>query len=163
VHRGAQQGALLTERLRLFARRPAPSGQVTRLEFALAEQRGRWANEAPGIELRLDLPANLAPVALAPDALQDGLGPLLDDAREAIDQKGRVTVTAGLVHLSSADCLALWGDARPGPSVRIDISDSGGGLSADAEAKLFREPFFTNKPRHRGLGLATVYGVLVSH
>src|SRR5205823_4355963 len=77
--------------------------------------------------------------------------------------KGRVTLTARLVRLSSAECLTLWGSARPGPHVCLEISDTGCGLSADAQAKLFREPFFTNKPRHRGLGLATVYGVLTSH
>ncbi|MBI1915151.1 MAG: response regulator [Planctomycetes bacterium] len=163
VHRGAQQGALLTERLRLFARRPASSGQATFLGHVLAQQRERFANEGPAVELRLDLPANLPPVALGSDALQDVLGPLLDNAREAIAQKGRVTVTAQFVQLSSVDCLALWGSPGPGPQVCVEISDTGCGLTADAEAKLFREPFFTNKPRHRGLGLATVYGVLVSN
>src|SRR5262249_33425328 len=113
--------------------------------------------------LRLDFPDNLPPVTLPPNALADLLGPLLDNAWEASDPKGRVTVTARLVRLSAADCLALWGSPRSGPQVRLEISDAGSGLSAAARAKLFHEPFFTDKPRHRGLGLATVYGVLTSH
>src|SRR5207248_10542262 len=139
-------GAVLTERLRLFARRPTPSAQATGLGLVLPEQRRRLAAERADVELHLDVPSNLPPIALASDALGDALGPLLDNACEASDAKGRVTVTARLTRLSSADCLALWGSARPGPHVRIEISDTGHGLSADAEAKLFREPFFTNKP-----------------
>src|SRR5262249_57507379 len=163
IHRGAQQGALLTDRLRLFARRPEPSRQATPLGPVLAQQRERFASAGPAVELQLDIPANLPPVAVAADALGDILSPLLDNAREAIDQQGRVTMTVSLVRLSSAHCLALWGRADPGPHVRIEISDTGCGLTADVQARLFREPFFTNKPRHRGLGLATVYGVLVSN
>src|SRR5262245_21277283 len=36
IHRAVQQGAQLTNRLRLFARRPAPTGQVVRLPDVLA-------------------------------------------------------------------------------------------------------------------------------
>jgi signal transduction histidine kinase/CheY-like chemotaxis protein len=163
VYCGAQQGAVLTDRLRLFARRPTPSPQATPLAPVFAEQQVRWRSAGPGVELNLDVPANLPPVALAWDALRDLFGPLLDNAREASEPKGRVTVTARLGRLSSVEGLALWGSVRPGPHVCIEISDTGSGLSPDAEKKLFREPFFTNKARHRGLGLATVYGVLTSH
>src|SRR5205085_6628657 len=124
IHCGTQQGALLTDRLRLFARRRTPSGQATLPGHVLAQQRERFANERPAVELRLDIPTDLPPVAVAADALADILNPLLDNAREAIDQQGRVTVTATLVRLSSADCLALWGRAEPGPHVRVEISDS---------------------------------------
>jgi CheY-like chemotaxis protein len=67
------------------------------------------------------------------------------------------------VRLSPADCLGLWGNVAPGPHVCVEITDTGRGLGPDAQARLFRELFFTNKPRHRGLGLATVYGVLRCH
>jgi two-component system sensor kinase FixL len=59
------------------------------------------------------------------------------------------------------------------PSIRIDISadrysvetgvtDSGPGIPADLQAKLFR-PFFTTKPHGTGLGLASSRAIIESH
>ncbi|MDP2343994.1 MAG: HAMP domain-containing sensor histidine kinase [Deltaproteobacteria bacterium] len=42
---------------------------------------------------------------------------------------------------------------RVGGAVQIAVIDHGGGLTAEAKARLF-EPFFTNKPKGTGLGLA---------
>jgi signal transduction histidine kinase/ActR/RegA family two-component response regulator len=168
IHRGAQQGALLTSRLRLFARRPSASAQSTPLAPVVAGQRSRLAARGPEVALHFDVPGDLPPVALTLDALQDVLAPLLDNAWEATEQSPqkhprRVTLTARTVSLSAEDCLDLWGGVSPGSHVQVDITDTGSGLTAEAEARLFREPFFTNKVRHRGLGLSIVYGVLRSH
>jgi C4-dicarboxylate-specific signal transduction histidine kinase len=59
------------------------------------------------------------------------------------------------------------------PSIRIDISadrysvetgvtDSGAGVPADLQAKLF-QPFFTTKPHGTGLGLASSRAIIESH
>ena len=49
-----------------------------------------------------------------------------------------------------------------GEYVEIQVEDTGGGMSAETQAKIF-EPFFTTKPTGRGLGLASVQGILRSH
>jgi signal transduction histidine kinase len=163
VHRGCQQGALLTQRLRLFARRSSPGAHMGMLSAAVAEQRARLANWSRDIDFRLEAADGLPPVALAPDQLHELLAPLLDNACEASAGKGRVTLTARPVRLEQQECLELWGSAAPGPYVRVDICDTGDGLSAEARARLFREPFYTSKPRHRGLGLVIAYGILRSN
>jgi signal transduction histidine kinase len=43
IHRAVQVGAQLTNRLRLFARRPAPSGQAVRVSDILATEQSRAA------------------------------------------------------------------------------------------------------------------------
>src|SRR4029079_6808191 len=43
------------------------------------------------------------------------------------------------------------------------ITDTGCGLSPEVRRRIFAEPFFSTKPRHRGLGLAVVYGILRAH
>jgi CheY-like chemotaxis protein len=47
--------------------------------------------------------------------------------------------------------------------VEVAVSDDGCGLSPEARQRLFAELFFTDKPRHRGLGLAVAYGILQAH
>ncbi len=44
----------------------------------------------------------------------------------------------------------------------VTIGDSGSGISADVQEKLFT-PFFTTKPRGTGLGLAVSYGIVKDH
>jgi two-component system, NtrC family, sensor kinase len=54
--------------------------------------------------------------------------------------------------------------ADSGQSLRIDVSDSGNGIAAEAMPQIF-EPFFTTKTdgRGTGLGLSIVRGILDAH
>lgn len=164
VYRSAQTGARLTHQLRLFSRRqflnPAPSS----FPAALEELSRRLAGD-PGLasRVRLDVPANLPLLAMDTEHVRHWFEHLLDNALEATTSKGTVTVSARAVSLAPDDCTAYWGELRPGPHVAINISDTGPGLSIEARQRVLVEPFYTSKPRHRGLGLAVAYGVLRAH
>jgi signal transduction histidine kinase len=67
------------------------------------------------------------------------------------------------VELSVADAKGYLGPVGPGTHIEIAIRDRGAGIKPEVLAKLFAEPFFTTKARHRGLGLATVYRILHAH
>jgi two-component system, NtrC family, sensor kinase len=51
---------------------------------------------------------------------------------------------------------------QEGRCCSVTIGDSGSGISADVQEKLFT-PFFTTKPRGTGLGLAVSYGIVKDH
>lgn len=102
-----------------------------------------------GIELTLNWSAG-SMVALPRDQFKVVLSNLVENAREAMPQGGRLTVT-----LSSADGHAV-----------LTIADSGAGIAAEHMERLF-EPFFTTKgelvcgPCHKaGMGLAVAHGLV---
>ena len=49
-----------------------------------------------------------------------------------------------------------------GDKQRVELSDSGAGMSPEVQSRLF-EPFFTTKDHGSGLGLSTSYGIVLSH
>ena len=164
IYSCAQAGANLTYQLQLFSRRQKPSGRKGSLLTLLAEEEVRFGS--PGgskVNWQSSVPIDLPKVAMDQDPLRDVLRAVIDNAREAIVGQGTVTVSACTVLISEADCLDYFGNLLPGLHVEIRVSDSGPGLSEEAQRQLFVEPFFTTKARRRGFGLAVAYGLLSSN
>jgi signal transduction histidine kinase len=161
--RGTQQGVSLTQRLRLLGSRTTFGAQGVSLLPVLARQAGRRANPEQEIQETIDVPGDLPPVALSNEQLTAILEALLDNAYEALDSKGRVSVSAALVTLGKDDLAAVLGNPLPGIFVQMDVTDSGPGLTPEVRARLFQDPFFTTKPRHYGLGLTIAYSILNGH
>jgi two-component system, NtrC family, sensor kinase len=102
-----------------------------------------------GIEVGLELAADLAPVRLDAAQAEHALINLLVNARDAMPDGGRLTLATANVALT---------DGAPG-WVQLTVSDSGPGIEPQALPQLF-EPFFTTKPdgQGTGLGLSQVHG-----
>jgi two-component system cell cycle sensor histidine kinase/response regulator CckA len=94
--------------------------------------------------------------------MQQALMRVLENALEAIKDRGRITVLTRNVELagSSQDQNV---QLAAGAYVSVEISDDGSGIAPEVLPRIF-EPFFTTKGNeHRGLGLAWVYGVVTNH
>lgn len=164
AYRAAQAGAQFTHQLRTFSRRQSTTSGSCALPMVLGELEARLFNGRDnGVHFRMDVPADLPPAALGPDQMQQVLAALLENSREALTGAGAISVSARTVDLSPAECLDLYGDVRPGQHVEVVIADTGSGLLPEAAQRLFLEPFFSTKPRRRGFGLATAYGILHAH
>jgi len=85
---------------------------------------------------------------------------LVTNAREAMPDGGDLSITTRVEYLDDAQAKAFHSTA--GRHVVLEVSDSGCGMSEDVKRHIF-EPFFTTKERalSTGLGLATVYGIVV--
>jgi signal transduction histidine kinase len=139
--------------------KPLPGHAAVALEYEVA----RLAKDHPATKVVVDARRDLPPVAVEGSGLQLILGHLLDNAVEASPKDGTVTATARLVELAPAELPGFLGRPSAGPHVEVRVADGGPGLTDEARRKMFVEPFFTTKYRHRGLSLAVVYRMLYAH
>ena len=161
VLQASRRGASWIHRLHLFCRRGTPQPWPTFLSTILREEEARL--RAAGVhELRwvTNLPPDLPLVDLDAGALQTVITELVNNASEASNGHGTITVTARALELSESDCHDLLGAPQPGKYVELVIADDGPGIAPCDRGRLFRELFFSTKPRHRGLGFLIVYGIL---
>lgn len=95
--------------------------------------------------------------------MQQAFVKILENAVEAIDGEGRITVQTRNLELSGAT-QDRTAKLAAGAYVCVEISDTGRGIEPEVLPRVF-EPFFTTKStsRHRGLGLAWVYGIITNH
>ena len=95
--------------------------------------------------------------------LQQVLMNLAVNARDAMAEGGTLQIDAENVILDEG-FNRLHLEAKPGPHVKVSVTDSGSGIPQDILDNVF-EPFFTTKTEGQGtgLGLSTVYSIVSSH
>lgn len=85
---------------------------------------------------------------------------LIVNARDAMENGGRLTLTTGSLEIDDGRIARPACELKAGEYITISVSDSGCGMSDEVKSHLF-EPFFTTKEgSHGGLGLATTYGIV---
>ncbi len=90
---------------------------------------------------------------------------LITNAAEAIeDNDGEIGITTGQMHCSSAylEETLFHEDATEGQYIFMEVKDNGSGMDEATRKRIF-DPFFTTKFTGRGLGLATVLGIVRGH
>ena len=100
------------------------------------------------ISVRTDLSATLPPVHGNAGKLQQVFLNLFLNARDAMTGGGSLEIRS-------------W---HEGPSVRIEVSDSGTGIAPEHLQRIY-DPFFTTKGARKGtgLGLSVTYGIIQEH
>ncbi len=149
-----QKGAAMTRRLLAFAgRQPlAPAAVGLKPQLAAVVDQLRPALPAT-IELVIDLPDRLPPLEVDPEQLTAALLALALNARDAMPDGGRLTISAEETNPGGVGC-GLSGDF-----VAIKVADTGEGVAPDLRERVF-EPFFTTRDGGpgTGLGLSQAYG-----
>jgi len=156
IETAARRGERLTRQLLAFSRQQTVTPVVLRLDEMLPKFPEMLQSSLRGdIEIRIDVGQNLWPVKVDPGELELALLNLAVNARDAMPDGGKLTMSARNVAL--ADNAAT--DHLEGDFVAVAVQDTGLGIAPDVLPKIF-EPFFTTKEvgKGTGLGLSQVYG-----
>ncbi|MFW5729686.1 MAG: response regulator, partial [Spirochaetota bacterium] len=157
----AQRSVSLTRQLLTFSRRQYAEPEVLDLNAVVGNLDGmirRLLSE--DIQLRVSLTADPAAVWTDRGQLEQVVLNLTVNARDAMPEGGVLSILTSTEHIDSPRNLRA-GELKRGSYVRLEVSDTGVGMSPDIIDKIF-EPFFTTKEvdTGTGLGLSTVYGIV---
>jgi two-component system cell cycle sensor histidine kinase/response regulator CckA len=161
VHQNALRAAALVSQLLAFSRKQTMQPKVLALGEVigeLAQMLRRLVGE--GISLNVEREPDLWPVHADEAQLGNAIINLVVNARDAMPSGGTVMIRT--VNETVTQASALGTAIMPaGEYVRIEVTDTGTGMSKEIQSKIF-DPFFTTKPvgQGTGLGLATVYGIV---
>jgi PAS domain S-box-containing protein len=160
IFHAAETAATLTRQLLIFGRRdPVQSRVLDIADVVRGIEPLLRRTIGEDIELQLSLSSEPARVRADPGRLEQVVLNVAVNARDAMASGGRMTITTAVVDLDEGP--ALEARVPPGRWIRLDVSDTGIGMTQSVAARAF-EPFFTTKPKGHGtgLGLATVFGVI---
>jgi signal transduction histidine kinase/CheY-like chemotaxis protein len=149
VLQSAERARSLVQRILMFGRRAVVARAPVRVDAIIREAGGLLRAAIPSmIEIRYAFETTDAVVMADPAELHQVIMNLGTNAAYAMREAGG-RLTFHLDHVANA------------AFVRLRVSDTGTGMSADTLEHAF-EPFFTTKPpgEGSGLGLATVHGIV---
>ena len=117
------------------------------------------------ILLDMDLAALLPAIEADAAQIQQLILNLLTNASDAIaDQEGIIRISTRSLRLGADDLAQDFQgqDLEAGVFVALEVSDTGCGMNAEVQARIF-DPFFSTKSLGRGLGLSAIQGILRGH
>jgi two-component system, cell cycle sensor histidine kinase and response regulator CckA len=163
IIKAGSRAADVTRQLLAFTRQQLLRPEVLELNQALGtfeKLLRRSLGEDHRLELKLD--PDTGRIQADRGQLEQVLVNLVLNARDAMTDPGRVTISTERVYLDEGYTQRHHDvDIVPGDYVRLTVSDTGCGMSADVQPLIF-EPFFTTKAigQGTGLGLSTAYGII---
>jgi PAS domain S-box-containing protein len=160
IEKAVDRAANLTRQLLAFSQKHVGQATVVDLNTLIAGMEGMLRPLiGEDIELLVDTDATEALVTADGPKLEQVIVNLAVNAREAMPDGGKLTITIRAKPESSPR--GRHYDRRVSEDVTLAVTDTGIGIPLDQQRLIF-EPFFTTKNHvgGSGLGLATVYGIV---
>jgi two-component system cell cycle sensor histidine kinase/response regulator CckA len=154
-----QRAAALTKQLLAFARRQPMETRVMNLNgvvSGLEKMLQRLLGE--DIHMSSALHPELGKVKIDSGQIEQVIVNLAVNARHAMPSGGHLSLRTMPVDVAPGRP-APHEDVPPGTYVLLTVTDTGQGMDAATQARVF-EPFFSTKGEGTGLGLATAYGIV---
>ena len=158
ILQSAGRGGDLVRQLLAFSRKQALTPvqvDLNKIVRGMGDLLRATLGRATRVETKLE--EELWPALVDPVQIEHVILNLAINARDAMPDGGRLTITTGMASLGPLDRPA---DLAPGDYAFVAVSDTGTGMSDEVLRNAF-EPFYTTKPPGlgSGLGLSQVYGL----
>ena len=152
IHDAAIRGAVIVQQLMIYAGQESAASEPVDISALIDASDGLLKVAiSKNVVVNMEVASGLPAVSANPAQLRQLVLNLVTNASEAIgNQSGLITVRTALANV------AVHG-SRLGASafVQLEVSDTGCGISCDAQPRVF-DPFFTTKSTGKGLGLTVV-------
>jgi len=161
IKQAVDRGAGLTRQLLAFSRRQATRSRLFALDDVVSDMDTMLRRLiGPEIDFEIRRSAELVNVVADSSQIEQVVLNLVVNARDAMPNGGRITVTVDAVDLDELAAVAIV-EGKAGHYARLSVADTGTGIDEQTRARLF-EPFFTTKEQGKGtgLGLSIVYGIV---
>jgi PAS domain S-box-containing protein len=160
------RGAELVRQLMIYSGKESPEFKIADISVLVAEMldllKASISKHAVlNTHLGRDLPAVRASLAQIRQVIMN----LVINASEAIgEQEGEIQISTSRVTITPQSSTGFGAemDLPPDDYVRLEVSDTGVGMTPEVQAKIF-DPFFSTKFAGRGLGLAVTQGIVRRH
>jgi two-component system nitrogen regulation sensor histidine kinase NtrY len=129
-----------------FARMPRPQPRQIEVDKLFAELANLHRGIKPGIEVVATVEPGAETVRFDAGQLRSVLINLIDNAMEATDAPGKITLRS----------------RRTARSALLEVADTGRGIAAEDKERVFL-PYFSTKGRGSGLGLSIVHRIVNDH
>ncbi|MGE0087577.1 MAG: PAS domain-containing sensor histidine kinase, partial [Desulfococcaceae bacterium] len=131
-----------------FARFPTANPELCQLLPIISETIALYREGHPDVKFELIAPPEQISLSLDRQQIKQALINLVDNAISAMKMKGTLTITVNHDPVLK--------------TVRLEVSDTGPGISDEDKTRLF-EPYFSTKKTGMGLGLTIVSTIIADH
>lgn len=159
IYHAANRGANLTKKLLSFSRQKSAEPDVVDINAVLNQNRNMLEKTLTArIQLEFQTQADLWPVFLDRNDLEDAILNMCINAMHAIEDSGKLEIQTRNFSIDPAQAAELKLQAGAGEYVRLRICDTGYGIDEESLGRIF-DPFYSTKgDQGSGLGLSQVYG-----
>ena len=162
IEKYVQNGVELTRQLLGFARGGKYEVRLTDINHLLKEQNLLFSRANKSVVIEDDLDRDLWHVEADQDQIEQVILNIYMNAIQAMPQGGALCVRTENITIDKERFTPYR--VKAGDYIKITISDNGIGMDEKTQRRIF-DPFFTTREmgRGKGLGLASVYGIIKNH
>jgi CheY-like chemotaxis protein len=164
IFKASHRAKDLVNQILAFSRQTIPERKPVHADIILNEVHKLLRASIPStIEIRQDFDCNHSTVLADPSQIHQIYLNLCTNAHHAMRDKGGILETSLKPVDFNKDDIVGYPGLKPGPYVKLSVSDTGHGMESAIVERVF-DPYFTTKEKGvgTGMGLAVIHGIVKS-